>query len=702
MLGTALAFAALLLAGQPEVAASAGALAVVTGFCLARRRRRARTVAQLVLAGCLGAGLAAPVVVPFLELLPHSQRAQEHLERTGAEHSAGSGWFEEDKGRLLLAPANPHAFGAPFAASHVLWTISISGYAGLAAFLGCALLVVAPGRRRALPFLAFALLAMLVATEFRPLMRMWYFVPPLRLPETTRFLLVAALGLTVAGAIGLDAIARRRRRRWGFVVVAAVACAASLGLAAEWAAIGPWLVLLAAVASPAAARRIGGVVSPRRLAGALLLAAVIVELVPWARRLLPRGDPALFYPRTAEVEALVAETPELYRAIGQDYLSYPSLLPFYGVAEPRAINPLLPEDYLAVLRAGFGFNPSNEEYSSAVRRLDHPLRRFFGVRAIVSNANLPPPPAAEPVWTTGMTRLYRDGKALPRLFTTDRLEVIEHQRLGPWLAQMRDPARVAILAHEVAEWRLPETFQVTPLEVSRFEPNRIEFRLPPRGAKLVATSIPGPRGWRAEGSGRALRVLTVNGAFLGIVVPRWIENVTLAYRPPGLRGGLIAAALSLFALLTIALAPAAWLRPRALRDAVLIAGALLSGAMLAVEFKTRIDRQSVLPRIYPRLPSRWVWGSPPTERLRALMAAADPLLPAERCAVGLVSGWRAGEALYPHLWAAYFLPRCDVVPIAGADAAGPELRIVIGPLPPQSQVVEVASLPGGGLYRRVP
>jgi hypothetical protein len=594
---------------------------------------------------------------------------------------------------MLLAPANGLVYGKPYRESFrgaIAWTISETVYAGLAAFLGCGLALATRRRWWSVPFLAFAGVGLLLAADFRPLTRLWFLLPPLRLPEYARFLPVAALALAMAGALGLDALAGSRRR--ALQAVAFSAAATSLFLAPRVEVALPWLALLAAVVF---ARR-------RKLAAALLIGGALLDLVPWARWMLPRGDPALFYPRTPEVEILVRETPPEYRAVGQDMLSYPSLLPVYGVAEPRAHNPLVPGDYLDVLRAGFGFSPTTIEYFSPLRRLDHPLRRFLGVRTIVSNVYLPVPAGAEalPADAGRATRLYRDAAALPRVFAAHGVDVIGRDDLAGWIGAMQDPRRVAVFADELGDWPLPPRLQEPAVSIRLERPGAIELRVAPQGAKLLVTSIPGPRGWSARSGERPLRTLTADGAFLAVLVPGRLGDVDLRYRPPGLGAGLAAAILAVLGLAAVAVAPARWLRAGALREGLLLAALVAAGGALALSAKNRLDRLGAPPTAHPRAPHRWAWGTPPPESVRALVVAATPWLERTDCQVGFAGPWTADEALFPPLWAAYFLPACDVVPLDSPAGDGPALRIVAGPPPAEADVERVAELPGGGLYRR--
>jgi uncharacterized membrane protein YfhO len=79
------------------------------------------------------------------------------------------------------------------------------------------------------------------------------------------------------------------------------------------------------------------------------------------------------------------------------------------------------------------------------------------------------------------------------------------------------------------------------------------LEVPGAGVRLLATSIPGPAGWRARAAGGPrLAELTVNGAFLGVVLPAGVSRIELAYRPSGLVAGTVLGVLALLAVLTLA------------------------------------------------------------------------------------------------------------------------------------------------------
>jgi hypothetical protein len=598
---TAVITAAMLLSGHPETAAAGGLLAAVCACALGRRRARGtaagrparggragfgRGLAAAVVAAVLGFALAAPQLLPFACALPAAERTRDMLAIDVSGHHARllapASWFLAPSAAFVLAPTNPRVYGIPYQEPFhgpINWVDSLSGYTGLLAFAGAAVALLARGAggaggaggtggaggKRALPWLGFVVVALLLAAGFVPFALLQQAVPLLRLPTYTRLLPVACLALAVAGGLGTDLLLRRRlpaaaRARAG----AALGLAAAASLAADRS---PYVLMLWALLAAAA------LLAPwrRQVAVAALALALGLDLVPWAERMLPRGQPALFYPRNTVTSTLARETGSdgasgTWRAVGMSVLVYPSLLPVYGIAEARPDNVLTPAAYLRVLKAAFGFNPTLVNYYASFDNPDHPLLSFLGIRAVVGSVLVPRPRTLVPVPFAGSmaSLIFRNPRALPRWFVPSAVEPIERAALDGWIAGLADPGRVAVFRDELAAsvaatvaatgaGQLPAAAAmpgaVRAAQALAAAPGRALLAVPGSGLRLLATSIQGPAGWHARAAGGArLAELTVDGAFLGVVVPAGVSRVELFYRPPGLVAG---TALGLLALLVV-------------------------------------------------------------------------------------------------------------------------------------------------------
>jgi hypothetical protein len=563
----ALATAALLLSGQPEMAAYAVAMAAFAGMWLTRRKRLARGLAAAALAGALGTALAAPHLVPFAAAARDSLRAGERLASglPTVESARGArGWFVEEGWQIFPGPFSPLVYGKPYGPTFGgpwAWPLALSAYTGLVA-LGLGAAALGPRRRRiAGPFLVTWVAALVLTSRFVPLEGLLFRIPPLRVPELSRLLPFGCLGLAVAAALGIEGLRHARRR----VTPAWLACAAlapALLLTPRWEVV----VLVAG-----AAAGVSLLALRRARAGVAVLAAVLLlDLVPWGRPQLPAADPASFYPQTATISAVQGETRGgPWRAVAEDLLVYPSLLTVYGVAELRTHNPLAPREQLAVLHRAFGFAPGSayESYFSPFGNVEHPLLDFLNVRVVLSNPFLSEKHRLERVFGPDERAfvVLRNPAALPRWFLATGAEAVPRRRVLDWIGGMRDGRRVALVAEETRGWLpAPQAWQADAVKPLGGGAGNFELRVGGAGERLLATSLPGPRGWSARGGsdGASLQTLTVNGAFVGVRVPPGVERVRLRYLPPGLWPGVAAAVLGALGLAAIALSGATARRRR--------------------------------------------------------------------------------------------------------------------------------------------
>ncbi|HEX4955836.1 MAG TPA: hypothetical protein VF017_20805 [Thermoanaerobaculia bacterium] len=575
---TGLVTALVLLSGHPETAAGGGLLAAVAALALGRRRRRAvlSGIGAAALAATLGFALAAPQLLPFAAHARDSQRATDTLAlEGGALQPSGAKpwrWSYEWRGRLILSPTNPQAYGMPYGDTFrgvISWPDCLSGYAGLVG-LGGALAALAAGRRRARPWLLVAGAYLVLAAHPVLLHEQLYRLPPLRLFAYSRLLLPMTLAVAIAAAHGLDAL-HRRRPGWRPWLGWAAAAGVSLAVAPAAGPAGLWLVLTAALVLAVIAPRLLPAGSrtpgpwPARLATLLLAAGVLGDLLPWARRTLPEGRPDLFYPANPLIEAIRRETEAAggpFRAVGQDRLIYPDLLPAYGIAEVRPHNPLAPQQQLDVLGAAFGFAPTMQVYYAPFNRPDQPFLDFLNVRAVVSVDPLPQPAGLElvPEARLDVYTLWRNPDALPRWFLASGVDLLpDRPALGSWLAGLKDARRVAVvgplddgapvgaLPGEEAAGRIARRTRV---EVQIAGPG------PRQGDRLLATSLPDPESWRAvRRDGRPLEKVVVNGAFLGARIPPGVDRLVLLCRPAGVAPGFALAALAALLMVALGLAP---------------------------------------------------------------------------------------------------------------------------------------------------
>ena len=544
----ALATAALALGGHPEVAVAGGLFAALVA--LAGRRRRAPALpalARLAAAALAGLALAAPHVLPFFLETRESQRFAE-LAAAPAARADGplthvTGWFSGAHFAYLRSPLGPEVFGRPYFGEFrgpFNWVAAASGYAGLAALGGAAAALALGGvRRRALPLAGFALLALALAARFDPLIAAVDLVPGARAMAIERFLLPGTLALALAGALGAQALVRQPRVA-GWLALAAAA-AASLGAATTPRTLAAWLLLAAAALT---ARR-----RPRLAALALAL-ALAVDLLLFARDLVPAGSPLQLYPRSplfAEIAARGGAEPFRVAALG--HAAYPASLAPNGFEDVRVHDPLADQRYLDLTGAAFGFHPTTTLYFAPFAHPEHPLADFLGLRFLFARPEDPAPPgwarleaAGEPGWVA-----WENRGALPRVFLPDRVDRVPGAGLARAAAGL-DSGRAPLVAAESAPPWLAGGALRRPEDRARLvahRDGRLEVELELAEAGPVATSLLEPEGWRVEANGARLESLPLfGGAFFGFRAPAGASRIVLRYRPPGLVPGAALAALA--------------------------------------------------------------------------------------------------------------------------------------------------------------
>jgi hypothetical protein len=485
--------------GQPESVLYA--LAIAAAFLVARIAARqperrlglvARAGGALLLAGML----AAPLLLPTLEYLPHTLRATDRRAAAAAPEAEGderrAPWHERAVKRLLPIAA-PNAFGNgrfgdPSGA--VYWGESninedASGFAGTLALLATGAGIGARRRlgqeRLAWLLLAAALLVLaLPPAALRGLARL----PLWSLSATGhhRILIVVAFALAWLGACGVER-AQRGELRWPLVLVAATVLAALL----LWAYLGHahpehpgslavlrrgWLLLQLKVLAVGAA--VLALAPTSRLAPGLLALVAAAELLTAhapAHAAAP-APPAL--PEPPPIEFLRARLGEArMAALGG---AFPANLPaLYGLADARVYDPAEPALYARLTGPLLGRKGDPREF----RLVDHPLYDALGVRYVLTapGVALPLPLALRDptAW------VYERSQALPvvRLEGGDSGAALAHRRLGlGWVragVRVAGPSGLATSIYDDRQWRVL-------VDGERRAP-------PPRDAPFVAAAL---------------------------------------------------------------------------------------------------------------------------------------------------------------------------------------------------------------------
>lgn len=510
-----LSLLALLLAGHPEAILYVLGLAFAFGVDRARRRSQGLHLIRDFTACLLVAGaLAAPALLPALDLLPRSLRAER---LAGPAPDSGRSLGEEIALRWLPI-AVPNAFGNSRFIHYwgrVNSNEDASGFVGTATLLAALLSV---GTRKKFPQ---EWLALGIAV--------FCLVAPLTGEATLargRLLLPLSACLAFLAACTLERFRRGEARRWPVIAVAL-----GLGAVIAWGTFAyphpedperlavlrfgwlhwqaRFLVLATLLLLVAGTRRrwrpVAGVGLALLTAAELLLAHGPVN-PPMPRRLAFPKNPVIRF-LEKELQARRKGGPG-YRlaALGE---AFPANLPaLYGIKDARFYNPAMPRDYarfVAPLVTGWaGERP-------LFGNPGHRLYARLGVRYLLTAPGEPLPPPLERVLAAPSAWVWRVPRARPRLFF------------------------------------LPVPVEGSTLRIPRLEAQWItaEIVLPER--RRLASNLYQDGGWLLllDGERRPTRR---DGPFLaGGRLPGGELRVDLLYRPRGFVAGMVLAAVGLAA-----------------------------------------------------------------------------------------------------------------------------------------------------------
>jgi len=457
------------LSGHPETLAHAALAAGVVAAALLLGRARGgslpgggssrwRYAGGLAAAAAMSAGLAAPALLPFVEALPDTVRAQL------VARSARGIQPPPFTPAILNLAIDPLADGSPRGG----WTGPsnfnelCSGYAGLLAVALAAAAALAFGGR-VLAILAGGAAALAAALAIPPFLDLVRALPLLDHAVNGRLRLVWVLAVAVAAGLGLERLAARPAGRW---IAGAAAAAAALGLACESSPRLPWerawwVVAASGAALTAAAfwwtavraatraapspephlfigSEPGPAPSPEagRAPGREAARSDAARWLPWLAtaclaldlgllggRLLPVLPAAFDLAPPPAVAAMTAEmragagAGEAFRVAAEGDALRPNLAALYGLWDPRSDDPMQPARATLVvgrvLRERYRIG---QPLLLRQRPYPVPFLGYLGVRCMLTRHLTELFPPWEEAWDGQGGKLWRNPEALPLFF----------------------------------------------------------------------------------------------------------------------------------------------------------------------------------------------------------------------------------------------------------------------------------------------
>jgi hypothetical protein len=568
----AAATACVLLVGHPEsglhVAALAGAFAL-SRLPARPPGERLRLAGAWALAAAVGAGLAAPVVLPAAEFLPHSQRAaslaarHERLQAGGDEgegEAPAAAARRHDPLARLIPNAAPNAFGNNRFGAY--WgdrniVEDAAGFAGTAALLAALAAVWPPGAGRRLPqerlMLAVAIVCLVIVTRPPGLVRLLDALPVLRHSLNYHSRVSLLLDLAVAY---LAACTWERWRRGELALTRLLAPALGLAAAIAWAyaaSPGPdpaafshlrWGSLALQLATLAAGVLLmaGPGSSPRSWG---LAAVVAAELIAFHGPAHPPVPAELYYPASPPVAVIQERLDPWHRMSGLGPVLRPNFASVYGLADPRTSNPAKPAAYTAAIRRIDRF--PNRPTDGFVAPQD-PLYQLLGVRFLMTAPQTRLPPPYRLISHGGEAWVYQNRRALPLLFLpASGAGCPADTDWSDCTAGIADfGGRAALRDVPPGGWTAAAP-EGSSLDLGEVRQDELRARARLAEPRLLASSVLQDGNWKLLAGGRRRPTTLANGPFVAAWLPAGETGLDLLYRPASFAAGLAVAALALAA-----------------------------------------------------------------------------------------------------------------------------------------------------------
>ncbi len=498
----------------------------------------------------LGAGLAAPALLPYAEYLKFSSTAAAaaalarwrfHLPWSLPLHlilplSAGTATNSD--------PVLQAAFGLDFSSNF----LERAGWVGIPALMLAALAVRRGWEKRETRFhLALAVFGLAAAVGLPPLPWIWRLVPGLSAANPTRLLLMFCFGAATLAGLGADAPELGDERRLaaaalGVALAFAAACAFVYGAvwsllpaAARGFCAGQLVMALVEIAAAAAL-----VVRPRARRWAPLIAAAFLMRLDWGVN--PSAPQAALYPVTPGIAALA-------QAAGSDrMIALGSALPadvgmVWGLRDARGQDFTTPSRYERLVRGGvgdFGFFGSAESIPAS--------RRLLAITAFAAASEAAP--AAVPGWTLvhdGALRVFRADAPAPRaLFVPEALSVPSESAWRLARDPRFDPARAVLLD----DWFTPPSAPRSrgSARIVYDSPGRVDVEADGDGPGWIVLLDSWFPGWRVTVNGAPASLRRADYCFRAVAVPAGRSTASFRYVPYSFYTGLLIALASAAAL----------------------------------------------------------------------------------------------------------------------------------------------------------
>jgi Bacterial membrane protein YfhO len=553
---TLCAFILAALGGHPEsllhVTAAAGLYLLLE---LARTRSAPwKPLLRGAAAGVLAFGIAAPVLLPFLQV---EKESVDHAYRTAVWAHQKKSHTLHDSMILASAVAFPNSSGpvwTSFGGRPDFLDVSNAFVGGGA--LALAILGIWSRRKEKWSVALVGAAALAVSIGFPGVADGISRLPLFDLALNVRFAGVAALCLAVLAAFGFEELLQRPDSRNRILLFAIGGLFILSGVAlrrfgvyrttrSEWISsvlllAGPALVL--ACFAPLVARRGSPVAAA--LIFLIVTGAHLAELVP----LYPTIPSRFFYPPIPELSSL-PKSPEPYRVTATGLNLVPNQSALWELEDPRGYEGMTNLRYDATYPLWCVKQPI---WFNRVDDLTKPFLAFLNVRFALGGPKDPVPAGWRELTRGNHCAIFENLGVLPRAFIPKQIVFVAN--LKDAISRMNAIPDFASTTVVEDPHHAPATVPNGRGEISTLRRNsKLEIAISARESCWVVVSNTRWSGWKASDNGTPVRLYDANGAFLAFRIGPGEHRIHLEYFPAGFSAGVGIAAASCAVLLGCAI-----------------------------------------------------------------------------------------------------------------------------------------------------
>jgi hypothetical protein len=532
------------------------AIARAAGEYSSGRLKALSAVAGSLLAVIIGIGIAAPQLIPTLELVAGS--VSQRPEAQG---------FTMLPLSILYTLFAPRLLGSTVDQVDLIPALNINEFAGcigvlpfVAAIAAC---FTSRMRTTVLVMLGFSVFFLLIALGTPVYYPFFHIMPGLKRVAFSRFIFLYAFFMTMLSAFGLETMltagveTSAKIRKYSLVTIAAVAilCATVLfsnlaSLPAGWISLSNPPVLFFAL-ELSFAGLFFAFLSPEGRPRYLGLSAIVFSgafLILFGKFYNPAVDRDLLFPKRDYFET--ARWAPGARVAG----IYPNIFEPYGLESIDGYDSIYPDRYSELLKA-FGFASYQKSFAD---RYERNLFSLLNVRYAYSSAVTRDSGGDFKAIYDRETTVWMNQRALPRAFAVHayRLAGSAVEVAGILKSPGFDPGAEAIL--ERRPGAVAGATGSSRVGIVRLEPSGAVLDAEMKANGLVVLTNTFYPGWVAEVDGRPEEIIPAYHAFMAVEVPTGRHEVKFAFKP----GTFIAGIILFFIIAIPALAAAVMLRGR--------------------------------------------------------------------------------------------------------------------------------------------